>query len=397
MTSLQDHHDVVVVGGRSAGAATAMLLARLGHDVAVVERAELPSDTLSTHGIARGGVVQLHRWGLLDEVLASGAPAIRRITFRSGEEGQTHRVKPRAGVDLLVAPRRHVLDTLLAERAAADGATVHTGVTATRLHHDATGRVCGLQVRDRAGRLRDVTARYVVGADGVRSRLAGWVGATTQQSAPRDSATAYCYLGDVAWDGFEFHVGEVAKAGVFPTHQGEACVWVCAPTAVLDPVLRAGPTRAAALLDLLAATSPSLGERLRRATVRSPVRGAARLPNHLRRPTGPGWALVGDAGYHRDPVSGHGMTDAFRDAELLAVSLDLALREPAAEAVAMSTYHSARDAAARPILDLTVAMAEYPGPARFVALQKQLSAALDAEAEHLARRPLITGRIPAAA
>ena len=100
-------HDVIVVGARAAGAATALLLARLGHDVLVVDRAELPSDTISTHQLARTAVVALQRWGLLDDVIASGAPAIRQVVFHSDETHVTHDIKPKSGVDCLVAPRRH--------------------------------------------------------------------------------------------------------------------------------------------------------------------------------------------------------------------------------------------------------------------------------------------------
>ena len=138
------HHDVVIVGARCAGSATARLLAERGHDVVVLDRAEFPSDTLSTHGIARGGVVQLSRWGLLDDVLASGAPAIREVTF--GIEGReiTREVKDRAGVDVLVAPRRMVLDTILADAAITSGATVRTSTAVTDVIRDDTGRVTGV-------------------------------------------------------------------------------------------------------------------------------------------------------------------------------------------------------------------------------------------------------------
>src|SRR5262245_30104647 len=109
-----NRRDVVVVGGRVAGSATAMLLARLGHDVMVVDQASFPSDTTSTHAIARSGMVQLRRWGLLDAVLDSGAPAIRRVTFHAPGESVSRVVKHKAGVDFVVAPRRYVLDTILA-------------------------------------------------------------------------------------------------------------------------------------------------------------------------------------------------------------------------------------------------------------------------------------------
>src|SRR4249919_1867026 len=108
-TPNRSRHDVLIVGGRVAGSATAMLLARLGHDVAVVDQASFPSDILSTHPIARSGVVQLCRWGLLDEVLDSGAPAIRQVTFHALGESITRPIKHKAGVDFVVAPRRYVL------------------------------------------------------------------------------------------------------------------------------------------------------------------------------------------------------------------------------------------------------------------------------------------------
>jgi 2-polyprenyl-6-methoxyphenol hydroxylase-like FAD-dependent oxidoreductase len=126
-TSNRSRHDVVVVGARVAGSATAMLLARLGHDVVVVDQTSLPSDTISTHSIARSGVVQLRRWGLLDEVLDSGTPAIRQVSFHAGGQTVSRTIKHKAGVDLVVAPRRYVLDTILATAAARAGAQLRLG------------------------------------------------------------------------------------------------------------------------------------------------------------------------------------------------------------------------------------------------------------------------------
>ena len=131
MTSNRSRRDVVVVGGRVAGSATAMLLARLGHDVAVVDQASFPSDTTSTHSIARSGVVQLQRWGLLDAVLDSGAPATRQVTFHALGESVTRTIKHKSGVGLVVSPRPHVLDTILAAAAQRAGAEVRTGITVT--------------------------------------------------------------------------------------------------------------------------------------------------------------------------------------------------------------------------------------------------------------------------
>src|SRR4051794_19252298 len=133
-------HDVIIVGARAAGGATALLLGRLGHDVVLVDRATFPADTLSTHQLARPGVVQLHRWGLLPAVLASGAPAIRQVSFTAAGESVTLAVKDKAGVDLLVAPRRYILDTLVAEAATRVGVHLRPGITVTGVQLDDTGR-----------------------------------------------------------------------------------------------------------------------------------------------------------------------------------------------------------------------------------------------------------------
>ena len=377
--------EVLVVGARCAGAATAMLLARQGHDVVVVDRATFPSDTLSTHAIARGGVVQLARWDLLGTVAASGAPKIRTVTFHVGAGPTlTKTIKDRAGVDHLLAPRRHVLDTILVSAAVDAGASFESGVGVTGTVTDAHGRVVGVTARDGCGRTREIRARVVVGADGVRSRVARAVGARVIDERPPDGATHYAYVAGLDADGFEFHVGDDGFAGVFPTNGGEANVWICTPATAA--VLGSGDRRGD-FLELLARTSPSLADRVRHAQVTSPVRGAMRLPNHVRQAAGPGWALVGDAGYHRDPITGHGMTDAFRDAELLAYHLGRALRQEVPERQAMAAYAAERDRALAPIFDVTCQLAQYPPLDEFNRLQKQLSGLIDAEAAWLAGRP----------
>ncbi len=248
MIQRRSRHDVVVVGARCAGAATGMLLARQGYDMVVLDRARLPGDTISTLSIARGGVVQLSRWGLLDAVLDSGAPPIRQVSFRVGETEDVRTVKKRAGVDMLVAPRRYVLDAILADAASAAGAEVRAGMTATGVLRGPDGRVRGVTARDAAGEVLELSARFVVGADGVRSRVAREVGAEVVERHPADNATFYAFFRDVDWRGTEFHVGPGAFAGVFPTHRDEACVWIC-PTAAATPIAAAGDRRVEALTD----------------------------------------------------------------------------------------------------------------------------------------------------
>ena len=147
----RSHHDVVIVGARCAGAATARLLALAGHDVVMVDRSHPARDTSSTHSLSRGGVVQLDRWGLLDDVVATGTPEIRSVSFHHDGETVRHAVKDRAGVDFVIAPRRYVLDALLADAAVAAGARLVTDTTVTGVLRDAGGRV---DRRDRTRRRR---------------------------------------------------------------------------------------------------------------------------------------------------------------------------------------------------------------------------------------------------
>jgi flavin-dependent dehydrogenase len=403
-------HRVAVVGARAAGAATALLLARAGHDVVLLDRSPFPSDTVSTHGIARGGVVQLARWGLLGDVHATGAPAVREVLFRLGEAQTVRRIKDRAGVDHLVAPRRQLLDALLQDAAVRAGATLHTGVTVTGVRRRGEGRVVGVDGRGPGGEPVTVEADIVVGADGVRSRMARWLGAETLTSSPSGTGTFYTYVAGVPLEtdgpAYEFHVAPDAFTGIFPTNHGLSCVWLGAPTQRIGFLDSPGPHRVEAFLSAIDQASPSLGERVRAGRVESPVRGRTDLPNVVRRPVGrplpdgtsQGWALVGDAGYHRDPVTGHGITDAFRDAELLANAIDDALTtdDPGVELESLRAYHRRRDTALRETFDLTRALSAFPSPERFVELQIQLSDALEREAADLAAQPTPLGTAVAA-
>jgi flavin-dependent dehydrogenase len=401
-------HDVVVVGSRCAGASTAMLLAGLGHDVCVVDRTQFPSDTLSTHAIARGGVVQLRRWGLLDEVLATGAPPIRQVSFHAGGAVDTRVVKDRAGVDHLVAPRRHVLDPILVRAAARAGATVRAGVWVEDVLRDGTGRATGVAGRDTEGRPVRIEARIVVGADGLRSRVAGQVGAPIIDQRPGNGTIRYGYVAGLDADGIEFHIGNRLFAGVFPTNSGECNVWIGGPDALIGGTDRGAARRVSRrdgrattdritdLIGQISAVSPGLAARLRAAEFTSPVRAFRRMPNQVRQAAGAGWALVGDAGYFRDAVTGHGISDAFRDAELLARALHGLLSGHRTEADALADYGRQRDAAIAELFEIAAEMSTYPEQGRFVELQKALSGAIEAEALALAARPDVRAAIPAA-
>ncbi len=389
------YHDVVVVGARAAGAATALHLARLGHDVVVVDRADLPSDTISTHQLARTAVVALHRWGLLHTVVASGAPAITQVRFDTNDEVITRTIKRKFGVDCLLAPRRYVLDTLLAEAAQTAGAYVHSGVSIAGLLKDDDGRVTGVHGLDRHGEAVQIRARFVVGADGLGSRIARAVDSPKVVDRGAPGASHYAYFAGIDWPAVEYITREGSFAGVFPTHHDEAAIWVCTPAVTAVAARRTG-SPVAAFWSLLRRAAPELATRLSGARRTSPVRGMLRAPNHIRLAHGNGWALVGDAGAHRDPVTGHGISDAFRDAEALAAMLDLALTDQAPESVALANYERTRRREMAEIFDLTCALVGYPPVPEFVDLNRQFGAAVDAEAAALAARPLPTTALAAA-
>ena len=235
------HYDVVVVGARPAGAATAMLLARARLRVLVVDRSRYGADTLSTHALLRGGVLQLHRWGLLDRLVEAGTPAVRRTTFRYDDGEVVIAIKPSHGVDALYAPRRTILDPLLVDAAAEAGAEVRYGVTVVGLRSDRRGRVAGIDGRDDAGRPLAVDAGLVIGADGLHSTVARQVGAPVLHTGRGASAVVYGYWADVATDGYEWIFRPDACAGVIPTNDGLACVFAGATPARIGRRARCGP------------------------------------------------------------------------------------------------------------------------------------------------------------
>src|SRR5215471_286958 len=183
-------YDVVIVGARCAGAATAMLLARAGVNVLVVERDAKGADTLSTLAMMRAGVLQLSRWGLLDAIRNAGTPRIETTTFHYGADQIEVRIKSRDGVDGLYAPRRTVLDPLLADAAASAGAHVAFRVRLRELVRDDRGRVNGVVVES-GGITRQIAASIVVGADGYNSTVASQVGVEPYRTGQHKGGVIY--------------------------------------------------------------------------------------------------------------------------------------------------------------------------------------------------------------
>ncbi|MEV4536108.1 NAD(P)/FAD-dependent oxidoreductase [Asanoa sp. NPDC049518] len=354
-------HDVIVVGTRAAGAATAMLLARAGLRVLAVDRARFPSDTLSTHQVQVPGIARLRRWGVLDRI-AGVTPAVPTVRLDAGRAVLHGRYPVVDGVGELYGPRRTVLDAALVEAAREAGVEVREGFAVEKLTRDAEGRTTGIRGRERGeGRGRGPSARritatapLVIGADGKRSTIAEAVGAKAYHV--RQPATFACYT---YWSGVDLPVGEIhTRPGLtvpaFPTNDGLVMVALFAPLADFDR-FRADP--AASYQAALDRCGGDLGDRVRSGVRAEPFRLAPDVPNGFRVPHGPGWALVGDAGVVMDPVAGQGISNAFRDAELLAAAIVRGLAPGGRLDDELAGYQRDRDATALPIYSMTRSLA----------------------------------------
>ncbi|BDG01484.1 NAD(P)/FAD-dependent oxidoreductase [Anaeromyxobacter oryzae] len=349
--SFRSRYDAIVVGARAAGAATAMLLARAGLSVLAVDRGRLGDDTLSTHALMRGAVLQLHRWGLLRALQAAGTPPIRSATFHYGEEEILVPIKARDGIDALYAPRRTVLDPLIVRAAAAAGAEVVHGVTAVDLVRDARGRVAGAVLAGAGGRTTRVEADVVVGADGIRSPVARLAGAPVERAGRSATAVVYGHFAGLALDGYHWYYRPGVSAGAIPTNDGRACVFVALPPARFLRELRGGLD--ALYRRALAEATPELAPAVASARLDAKLRSFPGTTGFLRRAWGPGWALVGDAGYFKDPLTAHGLTDALRDAELLSRAIVAGTDD------ALAGYQATRDELSLGLFEVTDRVASF--------------------------------------
>ncbi|MGC9369669.1 MAG: NAD(P)/FAD-dependent oxidoreductase [Paracoccaceae bacterium] len=334
-------YDALIIGARCAGAATALLLARQGARVLVVDHDRPGTDTMSTHALMRGGVFQLRKWGLLDAIVAAGTPAVRSTQFIYEDVAVELEIKPEGGIDALYSPRRYLLDRILAEAAAAAGAELRYETSFRALVRDGQGRVRGARLRNARGGAEEVRAGIVIGADGRRSAVARHVGAQITRYAQSHASCIYRYVEASPEGGNRWYFAPGASGGIIPTNAGQSCVFVAVPPAVYAEATKAEPD---VFAGLAARHVPAMAAALSGAAgVGRPVafRGS---PGHLRQAAGPGWALVGDAGYFRDPITAQGITDAFRDAELLAHAIG---------AGRLADYPAMRDSFAGEIFALT--------------------------------------------
>ena len=343
--------DVVVVGARCAGAPTAMLLAKRGYRVLVVDRAEFPADTISTHLVHPPGVAALERWGLLDRLVASGCPGIHTYSYDFGSVT----IEGAPGTDetpLAYAPRRTVLDHLLVQAAEAAGAEVRQAFSVESLLVE-DGRVTGVRGKHRDGRPVTERARVVVGADGHRSVVARQAGAEQYHEKPELQVSYYTYLSGLRMDGrYEAHLRPGRGFAAWPTNDDLTVVIAGWPISELAQNRADIEGNFVQTLELV----PAFAERFR-AAVRTDRFVGQSVANFLRKPFGAGWALVGDAGYTKDFITGLGISDAFRDAELCASALDETFSGDRPFEVAMANYQSERDRCSMPFYEFTAQLA----------------------------------------
>ena len=336
-------YDVIIIGARCAGAATALQLARGGKRVLVLDRHPAGADTMSTHALMRGAVIQLNRWGLLDRVLASGAPEVTRTQFSYGDETVDIAIKPSDGARSLIAPRRYILDRILADAAQEAGADIRFGASFVDVLRDDEGRVEGV-LFDGQDRRQTAYAPLVIGADGRRSTVARRVKAPVLRQARHATNCIYAYVAGLPNDGYQWFHQEHLVAGAIPTHDDAHCVFASTtPSRLRDSIQAHG--REAALLRLVTESNPKFGQLLEasKPTARPVIYGGDL--GFLRQATGDGWALVGDAGYFKDPLTAHGITDAFRDAETLSQTI--------LDDMPLSHYQTVRNASSAELFDVT--------------------------------------------
>ena len=353
---MDNRYDAIIVGARCAGSPVAMLLARKGYRVLLVDRATFPSDTVSTHVLHPRGAAALARWGLLDRLVTTNCPPIHTYAFDfgpvelSGAPGTTE-------TPFAYCPRRTVLDKLLVDAAADAGAHVREGFAVEEILID-DGRIVGVRGRSKAGAVASERARIVIGADGRYSRVAQAVRSEQYNEKPPLLAAYYTYWSGLPMNGrFETYVRPNRGFAAAPTHDNLTLTVGGWPYSEFEANKQDVEGHFLKMLEL----TPAFNERVRGAKRVAPFSGAA-VPNFFRKPYGPGWALVGDAGYNKDPITAQGITDAFRDAERCASALDEAFTGARSFDDVMGEHQRARDEHVGPMYAFTCQLATLQPP-----------------------------------
>jgi flavin-dependent dehydrogenase len=310
-------YDAIVIGARCAGAVTAMLLARHGHRVLLLDRGAFPSDVHQGHFIHRHGPKRLADWGLLERIVGTNCPPLTTHLSDFGDFPLIGRNIRVGNVAWAYAPRRRQLDQVLVEAAVEAGAEFRPNFLVENCLWEGD-RVKGIRGRDHLQRIRSTEeALITIGADGRNSTLARAVGAPSYEETPGLTCWYFSYWSGVPSEGFEWYMRQNRVIFAFRTNDNLFAIFIGWPINEIRSVKADIEGHFMRSVDLI----PGFAERVRSGRREERFYGAADLPNYLRCPFGPGWALVGDAGCHKDPMMAHGICDAFRDADLLTTAI----------------------------------------------------------------------------
>ena len=349
-------YDVIVVGARCGGSPAAMLLARKGYRVLMVDEAKFPSDMLSTHVVQPPGCAALERWGLLDRVLATGCPPIHTFTFDFGPV----KISGAPGTEdapNAYCPRRTLLDKILVDGAADARVEIREEFSVDEIVIE-DGRVTGIKGRSKSGDTVTEHAAVVIGADGRHSLVAKAVQAEQYHERPPLQGGYYTYFSGLPVDGrFEVYVRPNRGFAAAPTNDALTMVVAGWPIAEHEQNKKDYEGNFMRTLQ----TVPAFADRLQGAKREDRLFGAV-TPNYFRKPYGPGWALVGDAGYQKDPITAQGITDAFLDAERCTNALDESFSGSRPFDEAMADYQRSRDEHVLPMYEFTCALASMAPP-----------------------------------
>ena len=359
-------HDVIIVGARCAGSPLAMLLAREGVKVLLVDRASFPSDIPHGHFIHRHGPRRLREWGLLDKI-AARTPAVKSIVFDAGDFPLAADNLVEDGLAWGYGPRRTTLDAILLQAADESGANIRPcfNVFEYIIEH---GTVVGIHGRTQAGQTVIERASLVVGADGRNSGLARAVEAPMYNQVPPILCYYFSYWSGVPTADFELYIRTHERRVMFSfrTEDDRFAVFVGAPMEEFETFRRDIESAFMRTLDLV----PEFAGRVRSGQREERFYGCADLPNFYRKPYGNGWALVGDAGMHKDPFLALGICDGLRDAELLAHAIRDGLGGRRTLSDALADFETRRNEASAADYQENIVAARFtPFPPEFFALR----------------------------
>jgi len=260
-------------------------------------------------------------------------------------------IKPQQDMEGLYAPRRTVIDRLLVDAAREAGAEIIFETQLVDLVRSDNGRVSGVRIKDGHDRERLVSSELVIGADGVHSTVARLVGSEYYRTGRHATGVVFSYWSGPGFDGYHWYYNPGVSAGAIPTNDGLTCIFASVPQRRFHETMRHGTD--AGYRHVLRECASDLAAVVEQSERVEKYRGFSGATGFFRQSFGPGWALVGDAGYFKDPLTAHGITDALIDAELLAQAVT------AGTEAAFAGYQTTRDNLAVRHFDVTDAVASF--------------------------------------